>query len=274
MRRALVLGGGGTTGIAWEAGVLDALAADGVDVAAADKVVGTSAGAIIGALLTLGVPPDALAAEWLPRMRTLGRVDARMVAGALLDQLVPDRVGRLRQVAASPRVASGLSAEVFVRAISEHLIGRPWPAPLVVTAYDPAAGRVVAFDAASGVDLGRAVAASCAMPGVFPPIEIAGVPHLDGGCGSPANVPFAADCDRLLVLTPFHAAREPARRPRWQLAALPAGTRHLLLRPDLAALRAIGVDVLDAARSAPARDAGRRQGRAAAAEARRVWNGA
>lgn len=273
MKRALVLGGGGTTGIAWEIGVLDALAAGGVDLAAADKVVGTSAGAITGAMLTLGVPPEALAAEWLTRMRTIGRVDARMVLGALVDQFVPDRVGRLRQLAAGNRVASGLSAAAFVRAIAEHLIGRPWPAPLVVTAYDAAAGRAVAFDAASGVDLGLAVAASCAMPGVFPPIEIAGVPHLDGGCGSPANVPFAADCDRLLVLTPFHLTREASRRPRAELAALPVGARWLLLRPDLAALRVIGVDVLDAARSGPACAAGRRQGGRALEDARRVWAG-
>ena len=69
-------------------------------------------------------------------------------------------------------ILAGLSAAAFVQAISAHLIGRPWPAPLVVAAYDAAAGARVSFDASSGVDLGLAVAASCAMPGVFPPIEI------------------------------------------------------------------------------------------------------
>lgn len=271
MRRALVLGGGGTTGIAWEIGVLDALAAGGVAVAAADRVIGTSAGAITGAMLTLGVPPDALAGEWLAHMRTIGRVDARLVAGALLDQLLPDRVGRLRSLGSATRVASGLSAAAFVQAISAHLIGRPWPAPLVVAAYDAAAGARVSFDASSGVDLGLAVAASCAMPGVFPPIEIAGRPHLDGGCGSPANVDLAADCDRLIVLTPFQFTREPHRRPRAQLNGLPAGAGWLHLHPDLAAQRAIGVDVLDAGRSERVCEAGRRQGRAARGAALGVW---
>ena len=53
MTRALVLGGGGTTGIAWECGVLDALTDAGLDVDAADRVVGTSAGALVGAFLCL-----------------------------------------------------------------------------------------------------------------------------------------------------------------------------------------------------------------------------
>ncbi|OZM72793.1 hypothetical protein CFN78_14365 [Amycolatopsis antarctica] len=47
--RALVLGSGGITGIAWELGVLAGLAERGVDLGTADLVVGTSAGAVVGA---------------------------------------------------------------------------------------------------------------------------------------------------------------------------------------------------------------------------------
>jgi NTE family protein len=51
--RALVLGGGGVAGIAWELGLLSGWAAEGVDVTAADLVVGTSAGSVVGAQLRL-----------------------------------------------------------------------------------------------------------------------------------------------------------------------------------------------------------------------------
>ena len=55
-RTALVLGGGGITGIAWEIGVLAGLAEAGVDLTGADLVVGTSAGSVVGAQITSGAP--------------------------------------------------------------------------------------------------------------------------------------------------------------------------------------------------------------------------
>ncbi len=58
--RALVLGGGGITGIAWEIGVLAGLAADGVNLTTADMVIGTSAGSVVGAQVTSGVPLEEL----------------------------------------------------------------------------------------------------------------------------------------------------------------------------------------------------------------------
>src|SRR5919199_1718799 len=49
--RALVLGGGGITGIAWELGLLAGLRRLGTDLGDADLIVGTSAGAYVGAVL-------------------------------------------------------------------------------------------------------------------------------------------------------------------------------------------------------------------------------
>ena len=60
MSRALVLGGGGLTGIAWETGVLVGLAESGVDVTGWDAVIGTSAGAVVGARLLADGSPTLL----------------------------------------------------------------------------------------------------------------------------------------------------------------------------------------------------------------------
>ncbi|MGO8895116.1 MAG: patatin-like phospholipase family protein, partial [Streptosporangiaceae bacterium] len=59
-RRALILGGGGVTGIAWEIGVIAGLADRGIDLAAADVIIGTSAGSVVGADITSGQEPEAL----------------------------------------------------------------------------------------------------------------------------------------------------------------------------------------------------------------------
>lgn len=83
MSRALVLGGGGLTGIAWEAGVLAGLADGGVDVLHWDAVIGTSAGAVVGARLlddggALALFDTLLADDPLARRRQLESVAGRL----------------------------------------------------------------------------------------------------------------------------------------------------------------------------------------------------
>src|SRR5260370_38607428 len=64
-RSALVRGGGGSTGAAWEIGLLAGLVAAGVDLRSADMVIGTSAGANVGAQILSGVPIEELYARQL-----------------------------------------------------------------------------------------------------------------------------------------------------------------------------------------------------------------
>ncbi|KOG91505.1 patatin, partial [Streptomyces varsoviensis] len=70
--------------------------------------------------------------------------------------------------------------------VERRLLSHEWPARrLLVTAVDAATGEFTAFDAASGVGIVDAVAASCAVPGVWPPVTIGAKRYIDGGVRPP-----------------------------------------------------------------------------------------
>ena len=77
--------------------------------------------------------------------------------------------------------------------IAQRLPSHGWPDQVLrVTAIDIATGELVVFDGDSGVDLVDAVAASCAVPGAWPPVTIGDRRYMDGGVGSTINLDFAA----------------------------------------------------------------------------------
>ena len=269
-RTALVLGGGGITGIAWEVGVLAGLADAGLDVTGADLVVGTSAGSVVGAQVSCGAdlaamyqrqlaPPDAgrparmtraaLARYGWARLRSRGRdAEFRRRVGALA--LAAERAG------ATPTEQERLDV------IGARLASREWPQrPLLVTAVHAATGEFVAFDRDSGVPLVHAVAASCAVPGVYPPVTIGGRRYVDGGIRSPTNTDLAQGCERVVVLAPV---------PR---GLGPMTGRVAVVTPDAASRAAIGRNVLDPAARAPSARAGRAQAAAVAEQVAAAWTG-
>src|SRR5262249_49423932 len=202
--RALVLGGGGVTGVAWELGLLAGLAERGIELATADLIVGTSAGAIVGAQITSRTPlPELYRAQLEPPD---GDIVARMGAWlklryalALASSRDPVRI-RVRL----GRLAAPVISEAGRRAVIGS--GRPrreWPARrLLITAVDADTGEPAVFDASSGVGLVDAVSASCAVPGVWPPVTIGGRRWMDGGMRSAANADLAGECDRIVILAP------------------------------------------------------------------------
>ncbi len=280
MGRALVLGGGGITGVAWELGMLSGLREHGVELTDADLIVGTSAGAVVGAQLATGVDPEErYAAQLVPPD---GEVAAALGTGAMLRlalaavaggrdaQRVRARIGRFARRARTVPEAERIAV------IGRRLPVHEWPQrALRITAVDTHTGELVVLDRQSGVPLVEAVAASCAVPGVWAPVSTGGRRLMDGGVRSPANADLAAGCDRVVVLAPIVRAIGPMVRVEAQVAALRAqGAQVALMSPDAAAVAAIGRNVLDPAHRAPAARSGRAQAAAAAAGIAEVWDGA
>ncbi|WP_433280221.1 patatin-like phospholipase family protein [Micromonospora sp. CA-244673] len=276
MTRALVLGGGGVTGVAWELGLLAGLAARGLDLTGAELVVGTSAGSLVGAQVCSGTPVEELYAAQLRPAR--GEVAARLGVGVLArwawagargrdEVLARARVGAMALAARTP------SEESRRAVIAARLPVREWPPRrLLVTAVDAASGEFVVFDAGSGVALVDAVGASCAVPGVWPPVTIGGRRYVDGGVRSAVNADLAAGARAVVVLAPTRAGFGPMPQLSAQVARLrSAGAGVAVVSPDRAARAAIGRNVLDPARRAASARAGFAQAAAVAEEVSAVW---
>ncbi|WP_256640256.1 patatin-like phospholipase family protein [Streptomyces murinus] len=271
MTEALVLGGGGVGGIAWMTGLLAGLADAGQDVTGAGLLVGTSAGATVAAQLGSGLGVEELFAR---------QVEPSLQATEIMAEMDIERfAAEIGVTMATASSAAELRGAVGRVALAARTVGEPerlaviksrlpehgWPQrALRVVAVDAETGDTRVFDRDSGVSLVDAVAASCAVPGVWPPVTIAGRRYIDGGIRSVANVDLAAGAARVLVLVPLGPVEPlPSDHPLDDtVAALRAeGAEVLVVGPDDASAAAIGANPLDPATREPAARAGRAQGR-------------
>ncbi|MBM6400247.1 patatin-like phospholipase family protein [Phycicoccus sonneratiae] len=278
LERALVLAGGGATGIAWEAGIILGLRDEGVDVRDADTMIGTSAGSMVAAHLRLGTDEgDAFArireGAPLASYGRLGAADAGRYVRAQVARTRDPREGRAL-VSRAALSAATPTEEEWLDTVGLGLIGRQWPhGRLLVTAVDAETGTSVVFDGSGEVPLERAVAASCAVPGVFPAVEVAGRRYVDGGLRSIANADLAAGHRRILVLSPYPVGPHLRDLPRMQLRALRPQSRTHLVVPDAKDLWAMGANPLDMTRGAATFEAARAHGRRIAPRVAEVWTG-
>lgn len=272
--RAVVLAGGGVTGIAWEAGIVLGLREGGVDVRAADTMIGTSAGAVVAAHLRLGTDDEAFARirEGAP-LTEVGRLGAADAGRYLRAQLSRDpRDGRAR-VGRAALVATTAAEEDWLETVGFGLVGATWPqGRLLVTAVDAETGTSVVFDGSGEVPLERAVAASCAVPGVFPAVAIAGRRYVDGGLRSIANVDLAVGHARVLVLAPYPVGAQVKELPRVQAWALRRHSRTHLVVPDARDLWAMGANPLDTARGDATLERAREHGQRIAGRVGELWH--
>ena len=279
---ALVLGGGGIAGIAWETGLLVGLAEAGIDVRNADLFVGTSAGANVSAQITSGVAlnelfqrlvdPALQVHELAPQPdfeKMLTEFTRAFKEGGTGSEIL-QRIGAL--ALAVPTVPEAQRRDVIV----SRLPTQSWPQRrLEIVAVDAQSGERTIFKRDSGVELVDAVMASSALPYAYPPTTINQHRYIDGGCYSIANLDLAAGFDKILLLQPdlppfpyvenLDEQRERLRRE---------GAQIEVIMPDeamKAALASVGGNALDPSLRRIAADVGREQGRHEAARVAALW---
>ena len=270
MSTALVLAGGGVTGIAWETGVLLGLRDGGIDLAADPGIIiGTSAGSTVGAQIALGHDLEMMFARqmdenhgeispWID-VDLLTTIFGMMSGGGTHDDSARREIGRLA-------LSATTVDEATRRAVIAHRIGTDaWPGrDLLVTAIDAETGEFVTWGRSSGVSLVDAVASSCAVPGVWPCVSIQGRRYYDGGLRNSANACLAAGHDDVWVLAPLTGGASDA--VDLELSELRAAGAHVrVINADSDAVAAMGPNSLDPRFRAVAAEHGRRQGRAFAA---------
>ena len=287
--KALVLSGGGPVGIAWECGLIGGLAEAGIDLSAADFFLGTSAGSFVGARLAMGTSAAELAAPFLALSEPAAAGAAPPTPPSTPGGTPPDLAFLMRKMVeagAGERPAKDVRAEIGEWALSRqtmseeafiHSFGRflrelpadAWPErDYACTAVDALDGAFKLWTRDSKVGLAKAVASSCSVPGVFPPITIQGRPYIDGGMRSGTNADMATGYDVVLVIairaagTIGPAAERANKALQAELKTLEdAGARALVIGPSEASLGALGANLMDPRRRPAAARAGYEQGK-------------
>jgi NTE family protein len=290
--RALVLGGGGSTGKAWLIGVIAGLFDAGLDVTTADLTVGTSAGSTAAAQIAGATPTDLFAATVaaVPQQRNgpLGSDRGRAPNRAVVDHL--ERANRIIASAEGPAdmrrrfgaaaleadaAADGARQAPWRATVAARLPSGRWPRRTVlITAVDAHTGEPVVFDRDSGLDLIDAVAASCASGFAY---RIRDRHYIDGGYRSNAeNADLAAGYRRVLVLSPFGGRTLVPVEWGMHLAAQvdelrARGSRVETIFPGRDSEHLFGANAMDLSLRAPAARAGYDQGKALAEQLTEFW---
>jgi len=303
--RALVLGGGGPVGIAWESGLLAGLAQNGVDLSEADFIMGTSAGSFVGAQIAMGMADvagmakpflaarEAAAAAPKPAApkpasptRPAGPApDLSFLMRKMAESAAAERPGEevRREIGAWALEQKTMDEQAFIHTFGKAFSSLPddaWPKKrYAATAVDAESGEFLLWDNDSKVDLKRAVASSCSVPGVYPPITINGRRYIDGGMRSGTNADMAKGYDLVVVValrldagaSPEAAARLRAPLDRELKVLRDGGARVELITPNDASQTAFGANLMDARKRPDAAEAGLAQGRAIVEALRSVW---
>jgi NTE family protein len=299
MSRALVLGGGGPVGIAWESGLLAGLAQAGLDLGGADFIIGTSAGSFVGARLAMGAETAKLAdpilaeAQREPAMAGGGGGEARRppdltfmfvkmaeAASGMRDPAeVRAEIGQFALAAQTMDEAAFIAS--FGRSFAS-LADDAWPQArsFACTAVDAETGGFQLWSAESGVGVTRAVASSCSVPGVYPPVTIKGRRYIDGGMRSATNADLAMGHELVVIvavrndgLAPPHMEAIRARLDQEVKDLTDAGAKVAVLTPDAACQAAFGGNMMDFRHRPDSARAGFDQGRNLASELKDFWAG-
>jgi NTE family protein len=295
--KALVLSGGGPVGIAWESGLIGGLAKAGVDLSTADFILGTSAGSFVGARLAMGTTPEELAAPFL------AMDDAKLApvrSGAPKQQVAPAPstialFRKMEEARSSGKSPEAIRADIGAFALAAETIGEDafigsfgrsmsslaadfWPSrAYACTAVDAVDGRFRLWTGEDGVGLARAVASSCSVPGIYPPVSLNGRRYIDGGMRSGSNADQAAGHDLVVIIairagTEGPLAEQSKRALDGEIKVLTeAGSEVEVVYPDAASIAAFGANMMDPRRRPTAARAGYAQGLAGSKALERLW---
>lgn len=283
--RALVLGGGGPVGRAWESGLAAGLLAHGIDLAGTDLIIGTSAGAIVGAEIALGLDLESIGpAVDLPgkaksSVGTQQNSGAMRSGASLRSELGRKSVGLLALSAQTITEEASLARLTFA-----PLRGREWPTNFWATSISTHTGQLQIWNAASSIPLERAVASSSALPGVWPPITIGEERYMDGGVRSMLNADLAAGHTRVLIVSCFALTASDnvnapsatiSRSARDEIETLQnSGSAVEVITPDdnFLALTSNGTKMLDNSLVPAVYEAGKRQAQDEIDRIRGFWS--
>ena len=268
MTHALVLAGGGVTGVAWETGVLFGLRDAGHDIIGnLDLVVGTSAGSTVGAQILSGTDLADLYASQIAEkhneispqldLDALAIIFGEMALGGTTTDEQRIRIGELALGATTVDEATRKAV------IEKRLPTHDWPTtPLVLTTIDALNGEFVTWTKDNGVSLVDAVTSSCAVPSVWPCVTINGRRYYDGGLRNSANSFLAKGHTDVVVIAPMTGGPSPIVNA--ELDELKAsGSAIRMIVADAEAIEAMGPNSLDPRFRRVAAEHGRRQGRIA-----------
>lgn len=281
LRLGVSLGGGGVFFVAWQVAYLHELAGRGIDLAGADRVVGTSAGAVVAAVLEAGkirrMHAELNVVARLPKLLgalapASGLGPSQIRAAELFRQAADADPATIRAIGHAALAAQASAPPVMARKLSLILASRRWPsAALHITCVDTYSGERCIVTEAAGVGIARAVAASSAVPGLFAPQPIGDRRCMDGGVsGSGTHLDLLAGSRRVVVL----ALSDGRGVVHGMMTSAPGSTEQ-----ELADLQASGSNVfyrvptsvdpralMDPAAVPDAVEMGRRQGAADAGE--------
>lgn len=260
-KKALILGGGGVAGIAWMTGWLHGAAQKGLDLNQFDEFIGTSAGATVAAQITSKTSLNQLYETHINTEKQVPELNPAIPFFKLLLMFLPAFFLRKNKVLFCKRIATIAKRHApnlgqQRRAIIKQRLTSPhWPEKeLKIMAINGETGETTCFTKHSEVALIDAVMASCAVPGVWPPVDIDNDWFIDGGIISHSNADQALPCQLALSLTPLTSEVKEA-------ATLESNHCKLIsISPDKASRKAIGLNPLNPSKRIPAAKAGFNQG--------------
>ena len=275
--RAVVLGGGGVTGMAWEIGMITALLQEGIDLADADVIIGTSAGSFVGSALASGYDMRKLYdSQFIPNTSEVNTSVNSEIMKLWTEafQCGKDdkkKIGKMFGDIAK-KYPPKISIEKRQSVVESRLTTTNWPSKLKVTAIDAETGDLHVFDKDSGTTLINAVNASGAVPGLWPFVTFDESDWIDGGMVSSTNAHLADCYDKVVILSPMPQKYGLVPSVREDVAEMQKRANVSLIVPDKDSILAIGKNPYAPTHTASSAKAGFNQGIKEVAAIYKTWS--